>query len=196
MAARCGDDRKRPGPPPVTAAVVRDLEDEPANRQCDFSPVRRPRWHCFRSVDEVPMKRDPSVADRLGAGAAPCDGENEENRGPDRPRRTTKGVGRRPPLDASAVHPRLREQRRIERRVGLSTSETAKGSQNPQRLLDRTIAGETAQMPLELCELCCVKGRRPVRHVLDLRAFGVARTGPSARIASTFAQNQPLRRAT
>lgn len=81
-----------------------------------------------------------------------------------------------------------RDERRVKRRVGFPTGETAKGSQKRQRLLDRTVAGEATQMPLQPRELCRIKSRRPVRHVLDLDDFVAGRTRPSSCVDSTFAQ--------
>src|SRR6266536_5628344 len=92
-------------------------------------------------------------------------------------------------LDAGAV--RLGEERGVERCVDFPAAETAKRSEGHQRLLDRTVAREAAQMPLQLSELCRTGRRSPVRHVHDLSAFDVERTGPSACGGSTFALFNP-----
>jgi hypothetical protein len=90
-------------------------------------------------------------------------------------------------LAARAVRVRLGEKSCVEWRVRLATCETAKRPEGAERLLHRLVAGEAPQTPLRARVLCCVRGRRPVRHLHDVGPFDVRCPGPSACVASTFA---------
>ena len=69
--------------------------------------------------------------------------------------------------------------------VGLAASEAAKRSEQSEWLFDRLVAGETAKGPPGTLALGRVRSR-PVSHVFDVEVFFGCRTGPSARVISTF----------